>query len=60
MGIINVNADHSEIIILLYFFLYFSSGWLQDRSGKWVKDENVEFDSDEEEPTLLPPCSESS
>lgn len=37
-----------------------SSGWLQDRSGKWVKDENVEFDSDEEEPTLLPPCSESS
>ncbi|CAM4701704.1 unnamed protein product [Leuciscus chuanchicus] len=37
-----------------------SSGWLQDRSGKWVKDENVEFDSDEEEPSLLPPCSESS
>ncbi|XP_048008636.1 sodium channel modifier 1 [Megalobrama amblycephala] len=37
-----------------------SSGWLQDRSGKWVKDENVEFDSDEEEPALLPPCSESS
>ncbi|RXN31720.1 sodium channel modifier 1 isoform X1 [Labeo rohita] len=37
-----------------------SSGWLQDRSGKWVKDENVEFDSDEEEPDLLPPCSESS
>ncbi|XP_056089040.1 sodium channel modifier 1 isoform X2 [Rhinichthys klamathensis goyatoka] len=32
-----------------------SSGWLQDRSGKWVKDENVEFDSDEEEPALLPP-----
>ncbi|KAF4103099.1 sodium channel modifier 1 [Onychostoma macrolepis] len=37
-----------------------SSGWLQDRSGKWVKDENIEFDSDEEEPDLLPPSSESS
>ncbi|XP_029596232.1 sodium channel modifier 1 isoform X1 [Salmo trutta] len=31
-----------------------SAGWLQDRSGQWVKDENVEFDSDEEEPSLLP------
>ncbi|XP_060112336.1 sodium channel modifier 1 [Heteronotia binoei] len=27
-----------------------SSGWIQESSGKWVKDENVEFDSDEEEP----------
>ncbi|XP_035527798.1 sodium channel modifier 1 isoform X2 [Morone saxatilis] len=32
-----------------------SEGWLQDRSGKWVKDENVEFDSDDEEPPSLPP-----
>ncbi|XP_058015966.1 sodium channel modifier 1 [Ahaetulla prasina] len=32
-----------------------SSGWIQDGSGKWVKDENVEFDSDEEEPPTLPP-----
>ncbi|KAM3825248.1 sodium channel modifier 1 [Vipera latastei] len=32
-----------------------SSGWIQDGSGKWVKDENVEFDSDEEEPPMLPP-----
>nr|XP_023844264.1 sodium channel modifier 1 [Salvelinus alpinus] len=31
-----------------------SAGWLLDRSGQWVKDENVEFDSDEEEPSLLP------
>ncbi|XP_074540416.1 sodium channel modifier 1 [Halichoeres trimaculatus] len=31
-----------------------SDGWLQDRSGRWVKDENVEFDSDEEEPPSLP------
>ncbi|XP_070807474.1 sodium channel modifier 1 [Pituophis catenifer annectens] len=32
-----------------------SSGWIEDGSGKWVKDENVEFDSDEEEPPVLPP-----
>ncbi|KAE8588543.1 hypothetical protein XENTR_v10022607 [Xenopus tropicalis] len=32
-----------------------SSGWLPDGTGKWVKDENVEFDSDEEEPPPLPP-----
>ncbi|KAI4893303.1 hypothetical protein NFI96_019701 [Prochilodus magdalenae] len=36
-----------------------SAGWLQDPSGKWVKDENVEFDSDEEEPVPLLPSSES-
>ncbi|XP_006791869.1 sodium channel modifier 1 [Neolamprologus brichardi] len=33
-----------------------SDGWLQDHSGKWVKDENVEFDSDEEEPLSLAPA----
>lgn len=27
-----------------------SAGWIQDRSGQWVKDDKVEFDSDEEEP----------
>ncbi|XP_045151613.1 sodium channel modifier 1 isoform X2 [Echinops telfairi] len=31
-----------------------SSGWLPDGPGRWVKDENVEFDSDEEEPPDLP------
>lgn len=30
-----------------------SSGWIQDGTGRWVKDEGVEFDSDEEEPPLL-------
>nr|XP_019948328.1 PREDICTED: sodium channel modifier 1 isoform X2 [Paralichthys olivaceus] len=30
-----------------------SDGWLQDRGGQWIKDENVEFDSDEEEPSSL-------
>ncbi|KAK2909719.1 sodium channel modifier 1 [Channa argus] len=32
-----------------------SNGWIQDRSGQWIKDDNVEFDSDEEEPPLLSP-----
>uniref|UniRef100_UPI0037E700E7 sodium channel modifier 1 n=1 Tax=Semicossyphus pulcher TaxID=241346 RepID=UPI0037E700E7 len=36
-----------------------SNGWLQDGSGQWVKDENVEFDSDEEEPPSLTPQSTS-
>ncbi|XP_072284411.1 sodium channel modifier 1 [Pyxicephalus adspersus] len=31
-----------------------SAGWIPDGSGKWVKDENVEFDSDEEEPPSMP------
>ncbi|XP_059232095.1 sodium channel modifier 1 isoform X2 [Mustela nigripes] len=31
-----------------------SSGWIPDGQGRWVKDENVEFDSDEEEPPNLP------
>ncbi|XP_077012163.1 sodium channel modifier 1 isoform X2 [Tamandua tetradactyla] len=30
-----------------------SSGWIPDGRGRWVKDENVEFDSDEEEPPDL-------
>ncbi|XP_060777932.1 sodium channel modifier 1 isoform X2 [Neoarius graeffei] len=37
-----------------------SDGWLQDPSGKWVKDETVEFDSDEEEPLPLLPTKETS
>ncbi|XP_072500887.1 sodium channel modifier 1 isoform X1 [Notamacropus eugenii] len=31
-----------------------SSGWIQDGRGQWVKDKNVEFDSDEEEPPDFP------
>ncbi|CAF95147.1 unnamed protein product, partial [Tetraodon nigroviridis] len=30
-----------------------SQGWVQDGSGGWTKDENVEFDSDEDEPPPL-------
>ncbi|XP_019719371.1 sodium channel modifier 1 isoform X2 [Hippocampus comes] len=30
-----------------------SDGWLQDTSGRWVKDGDVEFDSDEDEPPSL-------
>ncbi|KAM4860502.1 sodium channel modifier 1-like [Thomomys bottae] len=31
-----------------------SSGWIPDGQGRWRKEENVEFDSDEEEPPDLP------
>ncbi|CAB1431148.1 unnamed protein product [Pleuronectes platessa] len=30
-----------------------SDGWKQDLSGRWIRDEDVEFDSDEEEPPSL-------
>ncbi|XP_061633794.1 sodium channel modifier 1 isoform X1 [Phyllopteryx taeniolatus] len=30
-----------------------SDGWLRDPSGRWVKDGDVEFDSDEDEPPSL-------
>ena len=29
-----------------------SGGWKKDISGKWIKDEDAEFDSDEEPPDL--------
>lgn len=32
-----------------------SSGWIPDGTGKWLKDDNVEFDSDEEEPPVISP-----
>ncbi|XP_009775726.1 uncharacterized protein LOC107822946 [Nicotiana tabacum] len=32
-----------------------SAGWKRDGHGKWYKDENVEFDSDEEDPNLSLP-----
>ncbi|WMV51274.1 hypothetical protein MTR67_044659 [Solanum verrucosum] len=32
-----------------------SAGWKRDGHGKWFKDENVEFDSDEEDPNLCLP-----
>ncbi|KAK6778031.1 hypothetical protein RDI58_024749 [Solanum bulbocastanum] len=32
-----------------------SAGWKRDGYGKWFKDENVEFDSDEEDPNLCLP-----
>uniref|UniRef100_H9GLE9 Sodium channel modifier 1 n=1 Tax=Anolis carolinensis TaxID=28377 RepID=H9GLE9_ANOCA len=41
--------------ILEHYLKLKSSGWVQDGAGKWVKDENAEFDSDEEEPPPLAP-----
>jgi hypothetical protein len=29
------------------------SGWKKDYKGNWIKDEDVEFDSDEEPPDIL-------
>ncbi|KAG9345306.1 hypothetical protein JZ751_009852 [Albula glossodonta] len=40
---------------LEYYLKLKSAGWLQDKNGSWVKDENVEFDSDEDQPVPLPP-----
>ncbi|XP_004689499.1 PREDICTED: sodium channel modifier 1 [Condylura cristata] len=40
--------------VLDHFLSLRSSGWIPDGQGRWVKDENVEFDSDEEEPPGLP------
>lgn len=33
-----------------YHIKLLESGWIQDSTGKWIKDPNVEFDSDEDEP----------
>ncbi|XP_063803051.1 sodium channel modifier 1 [Pseudophryne corroboree] len=38
-----------------HYLLLKSSGWIPDGTGKWVKDESVEFDSDEDEPPAVPP-----
>ncbi|XP_030014730.1 sodium channel modifier 1-like isoform X4 [Sphaeramia orbicularis] len=54
------NTDGSEPVTahrkreLEHYLKLKSDGWVQDRSGQWVKDDNVEFDSDEEEPPSLP------
>lgn len=31
---------------------FIAAGWKRDCNGKWYKDENVEFDSDEEDPNV--------
>lgn len=40
--------------VLNHYLTLRSSGWVPDGRGRWIKDENVEFDSDEEEPPDLP------
>ncbi|XP_047983442.1 sodium channel modifier 1-like [Salvia hispanica] len=30
-----------------------AAGWIRDCHGRWFKDENVEFDSDEEDPNIV-------
>lgn len=41
------TKGHKE---LSYQIKLLESGWIQDGNGKWIKDPNVEFDSDEDEP----------
>lgn len=40
--------------VLNHYLALRSSGWVPDGRGRWIKDENAEFDSDEEEPPGLP------
>ncbi|XP_013929655.1 PREDICTED: sodium channel modifier 1 [Thamnophis sirtalis] len=49
------HSDPEKRRTLEHYLNLKSSGWVPDGSGKWVKDENVEFDSDEEEPPEFPP-----
>lgn len=54
--IVGTEAKRLHYVLFVFFL---SDGWVQDRKGQWVKDENVEFDSDEEEPAPLVPLSTS-
>ncbi|XP_020011430.1 sodium channel modifier 1 isoform X2 [Castor canadensis] len=40
--------------VLDHYLTLRSSGWIPDGQGRWIKDANVEFDSDEEEPPDFP------
>ncbi|NXD46765.1 SCNM1 protein, partial [Copsychus sechellarum] len=52
----NSEGPSPERLRILRHHLHLrSQGWLQDAAGNWLKDENAEFDSDEEEPPPLPP-----
>ncbi|XP_044131141.1 sodium channel modifier 1 [Bufo gargarizans] len=49
------NDDPERRRVMEHYLSLRSSGWIPDGTGKWVKDETVEFDSDEEEPPAMPP-----
>ncbi|XP_069805914.1 sodium channel modifier 1 isoform X2 [Dendropsophus ebraccatus] len=49
------SDDPERRRVMEHYLSLRSSGWVPDGTGKWVKDENVEFDSDEEEPPAMPP-----
>ncbi|XP_078525433.1 sodium channel modifier 1 isoform X2 [Lissotriton helveticus] len=46
-------GDVERARVMAHYLQLRSSGWVQDGTGRWVKDEGVEFDSDEEEPPPL-------
>lgn len=43
----NITSTRQEVD---YHIKLLESGWIQNENGKWEKDPNVEFDSDEDEP----------
>ncbi|XP_058716450.1 sodium channel modifier 1 [Poecile atricapillus] len=51
-----ISESPERLRILRHHLHLRSRGWLQDPAGNWIKDDNVEFDSDEEEPPPLPPA----
>ncbi|KAL3843938.1 hypothetical protein ACJIZ3_001341 [Penstemon smallii] len=50
-GVVLQSLDYRERLEKELKFT--ASGWKRDCHGKWFKDENVEFDSDEEDPNIV-------
>ncbi|XP_061425996.1 sodium channel modifier 1 isoform X2 [Lethenteron reissneri] len=48
-------ADPARRHELEHYLHLKSLGWVRNRDGQWEKDEDVEFDSDEEEPPVIAP-----
>ncbi|XP_078474988.1 sodium channel modifier 1 [Lampetra planeri] len=48
-------ADPARRHELEHYLHLKSLGWVRNRDGQWEKDEDVEFDSDEEEPPIIAP-----
>jgi len=50
----NTKPSEEELKKAMYYKNLRMSGWKKDWNGQWVKDENAEFDSDEEQPEEYP------
>lgn len=51
----DLGDDPERRRVMEHYLSLKSSGWIPDGTGKWLKDDNVEFDSDEEEPPVISP-----